>query len=138
MERTSKGISPVISTVIIVAVGLAVAIFVASWITLIVPTFARHEELRIQNGVIINSRKATIYVKNTGTMDVTIDHVLVNGRLSNPGEPTDTTLEPGESTSIEVDAIHYTYVKEYTSGTRYDFIVHTATGLSYPISSRAP
>ena len=138
MEITDKGISPVTSTLIILATGIAVAIFFASWITFVVPTFARHEELRIQNCIIANPRKAIIYIKNTGSIDLTINHILVNGRLSNPGEPVNTTLESGDSISIEVDPIHYTDVKEFKSGTRYDFIIHTVTGLSYPISARAP
>ena len=138
MDNTDKGISPVLSTVIILATGLAVTLFVASWVTLIVPTFARHEELRIQNCIILNSRKAIIYVKNTGNVGLYIDHILVNGKLSNPGEPTDTALKSGEITIVEVDPIHYTDVKEFNPGTRYDFTIHTSTGLSYPISARAP
>jgi hypothetical protein len=138
MKQSKTGVSPVISTVVILAVGLAVTIFVASWVTLVVPTFARHEELRIQNCVIVNSKKAVIYLKNTGNVVLTINHVLVNGKLSNPGEPVDTTLESGEINTIEVDIIHYTDVKEFKSGTRYDFVIHTVTGLSYPVSARAP
>jgi hypothetical protein len=138
MGQTKKGVSPVISTVVLLAAGLAVSIFVASWVTLVVPTYARHEELRIQNCVIVNSQRAMIYLKNTGNIDLTINHVLINGKLSNPGEPVNTILESGDTTRIEIDPTHYTDVKEFKPGTRYDFVIHTVTGLSYPTSARAP
>jgi len=138
MKRSKNGISTTLPTVVILATGLAVTIFVASWVTLIFPTFAKHEELRIQNCVIVNSKKAVIYMKNTGNVGLKISHVLVNGKLSSPGEPIDTTLESGEITSIEIDPIHNIDVKEFKSRTRYDFVIQMVTGLSYPISARAP
>ena len=136
-KTDEKALSPVISTVIIVAVAIAVALAVAYWVTGMIPNLIQHREIRIISCNILDSTNVVIYVMNTGNTKEKVDYILVNGRLSNPGDPLNIPLESGEHKGILTDVSHYP-VKTFRSGIRYDFVIHTSTGLSYPISARAP
>ncbi len=77
-----KGISPVIATIIIVAVTLTIAISIAYWMGGIAGLYTRFEKLEITN--IYMEKKTgywliTLTVKNTGSADATIDDIMLNG-----------------------------------------------------------
>jgi len=81
-----KAISPVIATVIIVAVTIAVAIAVAFWMTGIIGLFTGVEKIEIVSIAVTPpdqnnpNWQVAIIVRNTGTVPVTIDTVLINGQ----------------------------------------------------------
>ena len=137
-RRCIRGLSPVVATVFIIAVAVALAAGVGYWVTGMMPLMSQREEMRVLGCYITDSTTAVVYVKNTGSKNANIDYVLINGRLSNPGGPLDIVTEPGDVSVVELDASHYHEVEEFVSGVRYDFIVHTSTGLSYPVQARAP
>lgn len=136
-KKDEKALSPVISTVIIVAVAIAVAIAVAYWVTGMIPQLIQYRELKIIGCEILDSTNVVIYVTNTGNTRENIDYILVNGRLSNPGDPLSIPLESGERKGVVTDVSHYP-AKTFEPGVRYDFVVHTTSGMSYPVSTRAP
>ena len=87
-----RGVSPVIATVIIVAVAIAITVAVAFWMTGIIGTFTRHEELKI-TGYVLQANTdlersgdgkkdwaLIIKVKNTGTTDATLTELMINGK----------------------------------------------------------
>ena len=106
-RKDEKALSPVISTVIIVAVAIAVAIAVAYWVTGLMPRLIQHRELKIIGCHILDSTNVVIYITNTGNMRENIDYILVNARLSNPGDPLNIPLESGEMKGIVTDVSHY-------------------------------
>jgi len=75
-----KGVEPVIAIVIIVAVAIVIAIAVAYWVLGLIPAFTRYEEMKIVNAYISNQQNACIVIKNTGTTDITVITVFINGR----------------------------------------------------------
>ena len=84
-RRGRRGISPVISTIIIVAVAIAISIAVAFWLGGITSIFTRFEKLEITSAYAkaeSNNDEAgwniTITIKNTGTSDATITDILIN------------------------------------------------------------
>jgi len=103
-----------------------------------IPEHTRTEELRITTTSILNSTTAKLYVKNTGSADVTILNVLINGRLSNSDGwiITDTVLGSGEEETITISAENYP-ITSFSSGLTYEFIVNTEGG-TYTASTRAP
>lgn len=136
MIGNKKAISPVIATVIIVAVAIAVAIAVAYWVTGIIPSFTRYEEIKVINSYIEDSEIAIIQVKNTGSADATIDNVFVKGR--NPIVSfAAIRLRSGENATLTVLSEDYE-IGSYESGVIYEFSIHSAGGGSYPVSARAP
>ena len=136
-RRHMKGVSPIIATVIISSISIAIAVGTAYWISGLIPTFARREEARVMSCYIQNSTSAVINIKNTGSTDITVDFVQVNGRLVNPDEPLSVVIKQGETTNVEVNLTSGDSVERFISGVRYDFTVHTTTGLNFPASARA-
>jgi flagellin-like protein len=79
-----KGISPVIATVIIVAVTITVAIAISFWMGGIAGLYTRFEKLEITYATVAwndtgNYWTVTLKVKNTGSADTKIDDILLNG-----------------------------------------------------------
>ncbi len=103
-----------------------------------IPEHTRTEELRITTTSIINSTTAKLYVKNTGSADVTVFNILINGRPSNNDgwTITDTILSPGEKATITITAEKYP-ITSFSSGLTYEFIVNTEGG-TYTTTTRAP
>ena len=93
-----KGVSPIIATVIISSISIAIAVGTAYWVSGLIPTFARREEARIVSCYIQNSTSAAIDIKNTGSTDITVDFVQINGRLVNPDEALSIVVKQGETT----------------------------------------
>ncbi|MCD6530301.1 type IV pilin, partial [Candidatus Bathyarchaeota archaeon] len=83
--RGKRGISPVIATVILVAVAITVAVSVAFWMGGISGQYTRFEKLQVQDPVIVkyynmtdnaganNHWNLTFTVKNVGSTDATIE-----------------------------------------------------------------
>jgi hypothetical protein len=103
-----------------------------------IPEHTRTEELRITTTSIINSTTAKLYVKNTGSADVTVLNILINGRTSNNNgwTITDTVLISGEEAIITITAEKYP-ITSFSSGLTYEFIVNTEGG-TYTTTTRAP
>ena len=137
-NKRKQGISPIIATVILSSIAIAVAIGVAYWVTGLIPMLTAREEVRITGCYIQNSTIAIIHVKNTGSIDVTIDYIRINARLSNPDKPLNIVVKPSEMKKIEANAEDVETVKKFVSGVRYDFSIHTTSGLNFPASARAP
>ena len=157
MLRGRSGISPVVATVILVAIAIVIAIAVAFWATGLVGIFTRYEKLEITSAFSQNTGPnqytINIVARNTGSSSATIDQVLLNGvpvcgiqatgwgptGQNPPGfnilgcpAPQATTLDPGESTGIQVN------VQAPAPGIAVEVAVHTASGKLYPYSVLLP
>jgi len=158
--KDKKGISPVITTVILVAVGIALAVAIGLWMSGLVATFTRFEKLEVTSAYAIagtNQWTVTITVKNTGSADATITTIMVNGI------PTDNP--PSGSVSIGVAAtdanggslsspysvpvgstITFTLTVPsgswgsgtLSSGITLNIVLHSAAGKDYPASVTLP
>ena len=95
-RRNRKAVSPVIATIIIVAVAIVMSIAVAYWMLGLAGTFTRYEKLEFQSAyatsaqvTIKNDADGTIFsesayvikvrLKNTGTAAATLDMIFING-----------------------------------------------------------
>lgn len=76
---------------------------------------------------------ATLTVKNTGTTDLTVTSVTVNGETASM-EPTTLTLAAGVQGRIEVTRVGELFL----SGQRYDFVLITADGFTFRYVATAP
>jgi FlaG/FlaF family flagellin (archaellin) len=80
--KDRRGISPVITTVIIVAVGITIAIAVALWMTGLVGAFMGYEKVEIRsafpNPATGGGWNIVIGYINTGSTPTRIDNVFVN------------------------------------------------------------
>ena len=146
MSRNRSGISPVMATVILVAIAIVIAIAVAFWATGLVGVFTRFEKIEITAAYPTKSDQEVVVilkVKNTGSAAATIDDIYVNGMpLGEPGEKTwsasggTTFLDPGDTAIITV--FGPTSDSTFVSGVTYEIAVHTASGKTYPVAVLIP
>ena len=84
--RDERAVSPVIATIIIVAVAIVMSIAVAYWMLGLVGTFTRYEKLEIitmyaeRVNDVNNGWNITAKLKSTGTAAATVNLILLNGR----------------------------------------------------------
>ena len=143
-----RAISPVIATVIIVSVAIAIAVAVAFWMTGITGLFTRYEKLEVISAYATGSESAgwtvVLEVRNTGTTDVTIDEIFINGKPYNEWSEVSLTgtvtslpepLPTGESRTIKISIGSGSGFK---SGQIVEIKVHTAAGNEYPKSVQLP
>ncbi|MEM2544091.1 MAG: archaellin/type IV pilin N-terminal domain-containing protein [Nitrososphaerota archaeon] len=155
MNRGKSGISPVMATVILVAIAIVIAIAVAFWATGLVGVFTRFEKIEIIAAVYdTGNEDVELLVRNTGSSPATIDAVYVNGRpvtnyeIADSGdvvEPpsaspcsfdtTTATCDPGEYAVVSVGGPDET---GWASGVTYEVAIHTASGKTYPVAVLIP
>jgi hypothetical protein len=101
MSRGRFGISPVVATVILVAVAIVIAIAVAFWASGLVGIFTRFEKLEIVSAVMTDQATFEVTVKNTGSADAAITQVVINGKfIGVPGAPI--ALKVGEQRVLQI------------------------------------
>jgi len=74
--RNDKGVSPVVTSVIIMATALLISVAMAYWTITIIPVYARHEEIRITSCIIESENSATITLENASSFDAIIEYCL--------------------------------------------------------------
>jgi flagellin-like protein len=128
--RSRKALSPVVAAIILIAVTVAVSIAVAAWMGALTFTWMGYEKLEItactwQWSDTDTLRTITVTVDNTGTKDVTINHVKVNHQALS-----DTAVAPQPpfafTTTESAKNLVITY--PYTNGSSYDISIVTSSG----------
>jgi flagellin-like protein len=146
-----RAVSPVIATIIIVAVAIVMSIAVAYWVLGLAGTFTRYEKIESAYADYDTSKNCwsiTATLRNTGSASATINLILLNGKpldsysgakvynVTSPpaGNVTDTlktsgiSLAPGDSIKLRIDVPE----KYFTSGVSVEVTFHTAAGSDYP------
>mgnify|MGYP001103854703 CR=1 FL=1 len=158
--ESKKGLSPVIATVILVAVTIVVVISVAYWMGSLSGAYTRFESVEIQTaystkvsafsaGPFAGSQGwiVTFGLKNTGSADATVDGLFLNGKpldsfasvavyyngVYYQVQAMNATIISGAAANLDV------YIVEgldngitFVSGLRLDAKFHTAAGKEYP------
>ena len=124
--KSKKALSPVVASIILIAVTVAVSIAVAAWMGALTFTFmGGSEQVEIRN-IAFTTDTATLSIKNTGTSPVTIQEVWVNNV-----QWTNADLDPGVPFAIganEQKTLNVTRTSLYVAGDNYQFKVVTAKG----------
>ncbi|MEM3622391.1 MAG: archaellin/type IV pilin N-terminal domain-containing protein [Candidatus Bathyarchaeia archaeon] len=79
--KSKKALSPVVASIILIAVTVAVSIAVAAWMGALTFTFTATEQIQITNmqfGPAGTSSWIAVTVNNTGTSPVTINEAWIN------------------------------------------------------------
>ena len=78
-RKSTKALSPVVASIILIAVTVAVSIAVAAWMGALTVGFMGTEELKITSMTFnVSGNAITLIANNTGTTPVTINEVWVN------------------------------------------------------------
>jgi flagellin-like protein len=128
--KSKKALSPVVASIILIAVTVAVSIAVAAWMGALTFSFMGTEQLTIPTlKWNVGMTSFSINVTNSGTKDVTISQIQVNYGTYGIGTlPTGLpmVLKSGHSLAALID-VTYTY----TNGTGYDISVVTSSGYKF-------
>jgi flagellin-like protein len=146
--RKRKGVSPVIATVILVAVAITVAVGVSYWMGGISAQYTQFEKIEIQTGystLEASGWKIDLSLKNSGSAASTITHVFINdvpvpdanygssayiaGQVSTDVPATGLSIDAGDSQAAEIRiASGYGTL---SSGTTVNIKLHSAGGMDY-------
>jgi len=136
-----RGISPVIATVILVAIAIVISIAAAFWMTGLLSSFTAYEKITISASIskigTSNKYNATIIITNDGTLTVYVQKILINGTdqtsLFTSSIPT-SGISPGSSATITLPSTKYLLL---TPGMPVKITVVTSRG-SYETQLTAP
>ena len=145
----SRGVSPVIATVILVAVAITVAVAVSYWMAGISGQYTSFEKVEIQSAVFTPADDywhITIKLKNSGTKTATLTNVFVNdaeagyelGIPLTPFEGAITTDIDDDLNALQILSGDVNFVNVYieeggtlSSGTTVNIKIHSAGGMDY-------
>jgi flagellin-like protein len=149
INRRRRAVSPVIATVILVAIAITVSVAVAYWMGGIAGSFTKFEQVEIQTAVCAqddyDNWEITLTLKNTGTAPSTLIGVFVNEVEATPDQnapvaavatlSTDiTTVTPTTITSGNTTKVIVWVGLDYgtlSSGTTVNIKIHSAGGMDY-------
>ena len=142
--------SPVIATVILVAVAITVAVAVAYWMGGIAGQYTKFEKVEIQTAIVTYDNvssdyywKVAMVLKNTGTATASLGSAFVNdaeiqnygsdvmvvGQTATNMTTTTTTIDSGEKMVVNF-YIGLGY-KTLSSGTTVNIKIHSSGGMDY-------
>jgi flagellin-like protein len=115
--RSRKALSPVVASIILIAVTVAVSIAVAAWMGALTFSFTNTEQINITNLSFQTGTPGSIQViaNNTGTTVVTINEVWVNNAKQ-------TTMSPALPSNVNANA-----------GLALNITINVAAGYAYQV-----
>ncbi len=124
--KSKKALSPVVAAIILIAVTVAVSIAVAAWMGSLTIGFMETTEVTITEvdftiGDAIDGRIA-VYVTNSGTSDVTIHKIRVNGEPANSW-----SAETSETVDSGVDGT-FTITQVVATANKYGITLYSIDG----------
>lgn len=128
--RDNRALSPVIASIILVAVAVALSIVVAGWVTGFTFQFTQVEDLRVledQWGP--NCAFVDLTLRNGGTSSVILNSLKVNSEVVDFDVISGSeTIDPGETSVIRV-------THDFVVAQRYDFTFLTSSGYTFIFTS---
>jgi flagellin-like protein len=128
-RRSKKALSPVVASIILIAVTVAVSIAVAAWMGALTVGFMSTEQVKITGVSFSGNNQLAVDIMNTGDSAVTISEIRVG--TSNDLLTTDITLEPSEQGAAIVPF-------NYVNGTSYQVKAITSKGNPFVYTATAP
>ena len=135
IKKNSKALSPVVASIILIAVTVAVSVVVAAWMGgMSLGLMGNAEQLTVTNvefvtGATQPQNTVILSIRNNGGADAQISAVYVNGASGNTAAPT--TITKGTITSVTINLA-------WTTATSYEFKLTTAKGNNIAYTQVSP
>ena len=134
-RKNAKALSPVIATIILIAVTVAVSVVVAAWMgALTIGFMGNSEQASITNVVLSNvsgDGQDVITVQNTGSASVTINLATIDGKTATINSPTPAVIAKGSSVDVTITVNAY----PFANSAQYTIKLQTAKGNSLTTSA---
>jgi flagellin-like protein len=121
--KSKKALSPVVASIILIAVTVAVSIAVAAWMGALTFSFMGSSSIKITNVDFPSGTTGSAFnitAKNTGTNLVTITTIKVNNAVCG-STPTTVTMSAGNVTTIEITC-------DWAAGNPYKIDLYDSSG----------
>jgi flagellin-like protein len=139
-RRSKKALSPVVASIILIAVTVAVSIAVAAWMGALTVGFMGTEELKITSMTFHEGTADTIVVtaSNTGTSPVTLNGASVNGVSVASGNIAYLSGTATDGSAAANAAITITLTVDWDAGSNYQVKLTSTKGNSFMYTAYAP
>jgi flagellin-like protein len=128
IRKNAKALSPVVASIILIAVTVAVSIAVAAWMGALTVGFMGSSSITITNVSFDTNgsyKNVTLTMKNTGTKSVTISQVRINNNIATIDSTSTLTLAAGDTgKTVVLDGTYASWV----NGNPYKFDVIDSSG----------
>jgi flagellin-like protein len=129
--KSKKALSPVVASIILIAVTVAVSIAVAAWMGALTFTFTATEQLQLTDLDFV-SGYINVTIRNTGTNPVTISEAWVNGVKY-------TSTTPSMPLTVGANEVKYLAISiSWTNGNNYEVKLVSSKGNSFIRTEVAP
>ena len=130
--RSRKALSPVVASIILIAVTVAVSIAVAAWMGALSFNFMNTEQLSITNAVLTDgSPTITLTVTNSGSTSIVLNDAYVNNVAGTYAGQTIDANTAGVTVTVTAAA-------DLASGSTYQIKVMSAKGNSFVYTAVCP
>ncbi|MCL4429318.1 MAG: hypothetical protein M1167_01065 [Chloroflexi bacterium] len=130
-RKNAKALSPVVASIILIAVTVAVSVVVAAWMGgMTIGLMGNAEQVSVSNAVFSNSTSVTLTVRNTGGATVTINSGTVDGNTATL-VPTSLNVVKGTSGALGVTLAS----GSFTAGAQYEIRLVSAKGTTIVYSA---
>jgi flagellin-like protein len=134
IRKDAKALSPVVASIILIAVTVAVSIAVAAWMGALSIGFMETEQISITNAQFdVGNDQVTLTLSNTGTTDVSITSAVINGENAVAFTDPVPVLKNSVGTTVTVSAS-----QDIQSGDTYQIRLLSAKGNYFPYNAVAP
>jgi flagellin-like protein len=135
-RRSRKALSPVVASIILIAVTVAVSIAVAAWMGALTFQFTATEQVNITNMAFQTGTPGSILVvaNNTGTSSVTINEIWVNNAKQAIISPT----IPANGVILANQGIAFNVTMNINSGYSYQVKLVSSKGNAFLYTGTAP
>jgi flagellin-like protein len=121
-RKSVKALSPVVASIILIAVTVAVSIAVAAWMGALTVGFMGSSSMTITKASFSGGNQyATLTVNNTGTKSVTITQIKVNNVETTANSTSTLTYAAGAGGAIGIQVA-------WTAGNPYKFDLYDSSG----------
>jgi flagellin-like protein len=134
-----KGISPLIATLLLIAIAVAASVLTYSWVMSMIGSQSgqAQTQVRIDSVAYTDSNTAVVAIRNTGSIDATIESVWVRPNTAGSAwfkDDASQTIQVGKAADVTADPI----LPVLAVNTSYVWRVTTTTGFYYEFISTTP
>jgi flagellin-like protein len=127
--KSKKALSPVVASIILIAVTVAVSIAVAAWMGALSFMFmGGAEQLEVGTPWAWSDRSVNVTVTNSGGSTVIVDKARVNNTEI---DLNDVTLTPKTSTTLKIE-LPTSATWNFTKGYQYTIVIITKNNKEFP------
>ena len=146
LNRSVKGISPLIATLLLIAIAVAASVITYSWVMSMIGAQSQQAQTQVRIDTVtwyLSDNYCNVTVRNTGSVSVTIESISI--RKSSSGS-TFYTMKYTSGNSIDTGlTVSFTWTETGASATNllknlteYVIRVTTTTGFQYESVSTSP